>query len=165
MSKFIFKSINFLLEFLDRSFSKFCSSLSLLQLGCKRLDLLLVAGLSLVGFVLRNFKGFQVSSNNPQFFLKFNNLHLSCFCSLFSSLKLSLNLLESLLNLFILLISFFSLVSGGLKFLLQFGHSFLILDSSVFQNLPHSVRVISSSSSLVKFICSLKKFILTLLKI
>merc|ERR1719323_606108 len=87
-------------------------------------------------------------SNNSQFFFQLNDLHLSSLCSLLSSLKLRFHLLKSLLDLLILLICFFSLVSGRLQFLLKLAHSLLILFSSVLQNLPHSVRVISSSSSL-----------------
>merc|ERR1719187_2180183 len=51
-NKFVLKSVNLLLEFLDRFVSKFSSSLSLLQLGGQGLDLLLVGLLSLVGLLL-----------------------------------------------------------------------------------------------------------------
>merc|ERR1712029_1250346 len=164
-NKFILQSVNLLLEFLHRSFSKLCSSLSLLQLSSQRLDLLLVAGLSLISLLFRHFKRLQVAGNNSQLFFKLNDLHLSSLCSLFSSLKLRFHLLKSLLNLLILLICFFSLISCSLQFLLKLAHSFFILNSSVLQNLPHSVRVISSSSSLVKLVGGLKKFVFTLLKI
>merc|ERR1719410_1599782 len=164
-NKFILQSVNLFLEFLDRSLSKFSSGLCLLQLGSKRLDLFLVAGLSLVGLLFRDLKGFQVAGNNSQFFFKLNDLHFTSFCSLFSSLQFRFNLLKSLLDFLILLISFLSLVSGRLQFFLKFSHSLLILNGSVLQNLPHSVRVISSSSSLVKLVGSLKKFVFTLLKI
>merc|ERR1719410_1550849 len=164
-NKFILQSVNLFLEFLDRSLSKFSSGLGLLQLGSKRLDLFLVAGLSLVGLLFRDLKGFQVAGNNSQFFFKLNDLHFTSFSSFLSSLQFRFHLLKSLLDFLILLISFLSLVSGRLQFFLKLSHSFLILNGSILQNLPHSVRVISSSSSLVKFIGSLKKLVLTLLKI
>merc|ERR1712029_394810 len=164
-NKFILQSVNLLLEFLHRSLSKLSSGLSLLQLGSQRLDLLLVTGLSLICLLFRHFKRFQVAGNNSQLFFKLNDLHLTSLCSLFSSLKLRFHLLKSLLNLLILLICFFSLISGRLQFLLKLAHSFFILFSSVLQNLPHSVRVISSSSSLIKLVGGLKKLVFTLLKI
>merc|ERR1719270_1571298 len=98
-------------------------------------------------------------------FFKLNDLHFSSLCSLLSSLKLRFNLLQPLLNLLILFVSIFSLIPSCLKFLLKLAHPLFILDGSVFQDLPHSVRVISSSSSLVKFVGCLEKFVLTLLKI
>merc|ERR1711971_685637 len=85
--------------------------------------------------------------------------------SLLSSLKLRLNLLQSLGNLIILFVSIFSLISSIFEFLLQLAHSFLILDSPVLQNLPHSVRVISSSGSLVQLVGGLEELVLTGLQI
>merc|ERR1712038_1904636 len=163
--KFILQSINLLLEFLDGSLSKLSSGLCLLQFSSQSLDLLLVAGLSLVGLVLRHLQRLEIGSNNSQLLLQLDDLQLSSFSSLLSSLKLGLNLLESLLNLFVLLVSFLSLIPGILQLLLQHAHSLLILDCSVLQDFPHSVRVISSSGGLVEFIGSNKKFVLTFLQI
>merc|ERR1712029_1004539 len=132
-NKFILQSVNLLLEFLHRSLSKLSSSLSLLQLGSQRLDLLLVTGLSLISLLFRHFKRLQVAGNNSQLFFKLNDLHLTSLCSLLSSLKLTLDLLQSLLNLLILLVSILSLVPGSLQLLFQLGHPLLILDCSVLQ--------------------------------
>merc|ERR1711915_160500 len=103
--------------------------------------------------------------NNSQFFFKFDNFHFSGFGSFFSSLKLTLNLPQPLLNFFVLLVSIFCLVSGSFKFFLQFSHSFLVLDSSVFQNLPHAVAVISSGCSLVKLSGCNEELVFTSFKI
>merc|ERR1712032_671624 len=130
-NKFILQPVNLFLEFLNCSLSKLSSGLRLLQLGSQRLDLLLVAGLPFIGLLLRDFKRLQVAGNNSQLLLKLNDLHLASLCSLLSSLKLTLNLLQSLGNLIVLLVSFLSLVSGILEFLLKLAHSFLILDSPV----------------------------------
>merc|ERR1712032_98592 len=149
-NKFILQPVNLFLEFLNRSLSKLSSGLRLLQLGSQRLDLLLVAGLPFIGLLLRDFKRLQVAGNNSQLLLKLNDLHLASLCSFLSSLKLTLNLLQS---------------PGILEFLLKLAHSFLILNSPVLQHLPHSVRVISSSGSLVKLVGGLKELVLTSLQI
>merc|ERR1712032_1261991 len=164
-NKFILQPVNLFLEFLNWSLSKLSSGLRLLQLGSQRLDLLLVAGLPFIGLLLRDFKRLQVAGNNSQLLLKLNDLHLASLCSFLSSLKLTLNLLQSLGNLIVLLVSFLSLVSGILEFLLKLAHSFLILDSPVLQHLPHSVRVISSSGSLVQLVGGLEELVLTSLQI
>merc|ERR1719474_865445 len=104
-------------------------------------------------------------STCPQFFFKFDDFHFSGFGSFFSSLKLTLNLSQSLLNFFIFLVCVFSLVSSSFKFLLQFSHSFLVLDGSVFKDLPHTVAVISSSSSFVKLGGCNEELVFTSLKI
>merc|ERR1711884_793689 len=158
-------STDLLLEFLDGSLSKLGSSLSLLQLGGQGLDLLLVAGLSLISFVLGDLEGLEVGGDDSQLFLQLDDLQLSGLCPLLSSLKLGLNLLESLLDLVVLLDGLLSLVPGVLQFLLQLSHPLLILDGSVLKDLPHSVRVISSSSSLVQLVGSNKKFVLAGLEI
>merc|ERR1712027_146219 len=64
-----------------------------------------------------------------------------------------------------LLIRIFSLVSSSLELFLQFPHPLFILNGSILQNLPHSVRVISSSGSLVQLVGGLKELVLTGLKI
>merc|ERR1711913_101886 len=164
-NQLILQSVNLFLEFLDRSLGKFSSGLGLLQFGGESLDLLLVAGLSLVGLVLGDLERLEVGGDHSQFLLQLDNLHLSSLGSFLSSLQLSLNLLKSLLNLLILLVRLLCLVPGILQLLLQFSHSLLVLDGSVLENFPHSVRVVSSSGSLVKLVGGLKQFILAGLQV
>merc|ERR1711992_49495 len=96
---------------------------------------------------------------------KLDNLHLSGLGSLLSSLQLRLNLLESLLDFVVLLVSLLGLVPGVLQLLLQLPHPLLVLDGSVLKNLPHSVRVVSSSGGLVKLVGGLQQFVLTGLQV
>merc|ERR1712105_393553 len=58
--KFIFKSVNFLLQFLNRFVSKFCSCLCLLQFCSEGFDLFLVGLLTLVGFFFSNSRDFRL---------------------------------------------------------------------------------------------------------
>merc|ERR1711913_226291 len=164
-NQLILQSVNLFLEFLDRSLGKFSSSLGLLQFGGESLDLLLVAGLSLVSLVLGDLQRLEVGGDHSQFLLQLDNLHLSCLGSFLSSLQLRLNLLKSLLDLLILLVRLLCLVPGILQLLLKLSHSLFVLDGSVLENFPHSVRVVSSRGSLVELVGGLKQFILALLKI
>merc|ERR1711950_24883 len=143
-SKFILQSVNLFLEFLHRFLCKLSSGLSLLQLSCQRLE---------------------VIGHNSQLLLQLNDLHLSSISSLLSPLKLRLNLLQSLLDILILFVSILSLISGILQFLLQFAHPLFILDCPVLQNLPHSVRVISSSGSLIQLLGGHQQLVLTGLQV
>merc|ERR1711997_1369429 len=160
-SQFVLQSVDLFLEFLDGSLGKFGSGLGLLQLGGEGLDLLLVAGLSLVGFVLRDLQRLEVGGDNSQLLLQLDDLHLSGLGPLLSSLQLRLNLLESLLDFVVLLVSLLGLVPGVLQLFLQLSHPLLVLDGSVLENLPHSVRVVSSSGGLVKLVGGLQQFVLT----
>merc|ERR1712066_50165 len=164
-SKFILQSVNLFLEFLHRFLCKLSSGLSLLQLSCQRLDLLLVAGLPLVSLLLRHLQRLEVVGYNSQLLLQLNNLHLSSISSLLSPLKLRLNLLEPLLDILILFVGILSLISGIFQFLLQFSHPLFILDCPVLQNLPHSVRIISSSGSLVQLLGGHQQLVLTGLQV
>merc|ERR1711913_175106 len=164
-NQLILQSVNLFLEFLDRSLGKFSSSLGLLQFGGESLDLLLVAGLSLVSLVLGDLQRLEVGGDHSQFLLQLDNLHLSCLGSFLSSLQLRLNLLKSLLDLLILLVCLLCLVPGILQLLLKLSHSLFVLDSSVLKNFPHSVRIVSGSGSLVELVGGNEKFILALLKI
>merc|ERR1719468_811387 len=76
MDKFVFQPVYLLLEFLDGPFSKFSSSLSLFKLSRQVLDLFFVRLFSLICFLFRDLKGFQVITNNSQFFLKLNDFML-----------------------------------------------------------------------------------------
>merc|ERR1711973_12807 len=62
-------------------------------------------------------------------------------------------------------IIFISPVSALSSALSKLTHSSLILDSSIFQNFSHSVRIISSSCSLVKLVGGLQHLVLTSLQI
>merc|ERR1719244_2457233 len=80
-NKFIFKSVNFLLQFLNRFVSKLCSCLCLLQFGSEGFDLFLVGLFALVGFFFSNLKRLQIVGNNSKLFLQLQDLGLSNICS------------------------------------------------------------------------------------
>merc|ERR1719348_2322975 len=85
--------------------------------------------------------------------------------ALSSALSRSDYLTKLLLNLFILLVSIFGLVSGIFQLFFKLAHSLFILLSSALQHLPHTVTVISSCGGFVKLLSCNKKFVLELLKI
>merc|ERR1719187_1594035 len=127
-NKFVLKSVNLLLEFLDRFVSKFSSSLSLLQLGGQGLDLLLVGLLSLVGLLLGDLQRLEVVGHNSQLLLELKDLGLAVVGSLLSLLQVRLTGSKLLGNLLIRSISSSSLVKLGvglLEFLLGLLEVFL----------------------------------------
>merc|ERR1719427_834498 len=164
-NKFIFKSVNFLLELLHRLVSKLCSCLSLLQLSCQSLDLLLIRLLTLIGLLFSNFQRLKVVGNNSQFFFKLQDFCFSSICSFFSFFKISITLYKFLRYFFISCICCFSLVSGIFQFFFKGSNSFIIFKGLVLKDLFSTLRVISCCSSLIKFCVSSNQLLFCLLEI
>merc|ERR1719180_382750 len=97
--KLVLQPVDLFLELLHRPLGKFSASLSLLQLGCQGLDLLLVGGLPLVGLLLGHLQGLQVVCHNPQLLLQLDDLDLTHLSALLGPLQVSLSLDEFLLHL------------------------------------------------------------------
>merc|ERR1719192_2569401 len=161
----ILQPVHLLLQLLHRLVSKVSSGLGLLQLGGRRLDLLLVRLLPLVGLLLGNLQGLEVVGHHPELLLQLQDLLLSNIGSLLRLLQVAAASSKILGNLLISSVGSLGLVPGILQILLQSSDPLLIIYSLVLKHLLGTFVVISSGARLVQLGVGLQQLLLGLLEV
>merc|ERR1719275_27061 len=163
--KLILQPVHLLLQLEHRLLCKLGTGLGLLQLGSQGLDLLLVGLLPLVGLLLGHLQGLEVVGHHPQLLLQLEDLGLTHICALLSLLKIGLTCGKLLSNLVVGGVGGLGLLPRLFEVLFKANNPLLVLVSLALEDLLGTLRVVSSSSSLVKLGHSRHHLLLGLLEI
>merc|ERR1719275_303842 len=163
--KLILKPVHLLLQFEHRFLGELGTGLGLLQLGSQGLDLLLVGLLPLVGLLLGHLQGLEVVGHNPQLLLQLKDLGLTDVSALLGLLEVGLAGGKLLGNLVVGGIGGLGFLPCLFQVLLKASNPLLVLVGLALEDLLGALRVVSSSSSLVKLGHSSHHLLLGLLKI
>merc|ERR1719201_2902272 len=163
--KLILQPVHLLLQLEHRLLCKLGAGLGLLQLGSQGLDLLLVGLLPLVGLLLGHLQGLEVVGHNPQLLLQLKDLGLTDVSALLGLLEVGLAGGKLLGDLVVGGVGGLGLLPRLLQVLLKACNPLLVLVGLALEDLLGALRVVSSSSSLVKLGHSRHHLLLGLFKI